>query len=250
MYIIGKSGMGKTELLKNVSIQDIQSGRGLAVIDPHGEFVEDLLNYIPENRVKDVIYLNPADIEHPIAFNVMEKVGFDQRHLVADGIMAVFKKIWVDAWSARMEYILNNTILALLEAPDSTLLGINRMLAEKEYRKQVVEHITDPEVKAFWVQEFAKYTDRFASEATAAIQNKVGQFVSNALIRNIIGQPKSSFDMRKAMDEEKIILVNLAKGRVGEDGSRLLGALLITKIQLGAMARIDVPRSERIISVL
>ncbi len=245
MYIIGKTGMGKSELLKNIAIQDIQDGRGLAFIDPHGDPVEDLLDYIPPERVKDVIYVNPADLEYPIAFNVMEEVDPDKRHLVADGIMAVFKKLWVDLWSARMEYILNYTILALLEVPDTTLLGINRMLAEKEYRHWVVNQIKDPEVKAFWTQEFAKYTDKFASEATAAIQNKIGQFVSNALVRNIVGQSKSSFDIRKAMDEQKILLVNISKGRVGEDASRLLGGLLITKIQLAAMSRVDIPKNER-----
>lgn len=245
MYIIGKTGMGKSELLKNIAIQDIQDGRGLAFIDPHGDPVEDLLDYIPPERINDVIYINPADLEHPIAFNVMEQVDYDSRHLVADGMMAVFKKIWIDAWSARMEYILNYTILALLEVPGSTLLGINRMLAEKDYRKSIVEQVKDSEVRAFWTQEFAKYTDKFASEATAAIQNKIGQFVSNALIRNIVGQPQSSFNMRQAMDEGKILLVNISKGRIGEDASRLLGALLITKIQLGAMSRVDIQKSER-----
>ncbi|MCC6934660.1 MAG: type IV secretion system DNA-binding domain-containing protein [Candidatus Yanofskybacteria bacterium] len=245
MYIIGKSGMGKSELLKNLAIQDIQDGRGLCFMDPHGDPVYDLLDYIPADRVKDVIFINPADMQYPIGFNVMEQVGFDQRHLVADGMMAVFKKIWVDAWSARMEYILNNTILALLEAPGSTLIGINRMLADKDYRRQVVNQITDPEVKAFWIQEFAKYTDKFASEATAAIQNKIGQFVSNPLIRNLIGQPTSSFNMREAMDQKKIILVDISKGRIGEDASRLLGAMIITKIQLAAMSRVDIPRHER-----
>ncbi len=245
MYIIGKSGMGKSELLKTLAIQDIQDGRGLCFMDPHGDPVYDLLDYIPPERVKDVIFINPADMQYPVGFNVMEQVGFDQRHLVADGMMAVFKKIWVDAWSARMEYILNNTILALLEAPGSTLLGINRMLAEKEYRRHVVENVTDPEVKAFWTQEFAKYTDKFASEATAAIQNKVGQFVSNSLIRNLIGQEKSTFNMREAMDQKKIILVDISKGRIGEDASRLLGAMIITKIQLAAMSRVDIPKHER-----
>lgn len=245
MYVIGKTGMGKSELLKNVAIQDIQDGRGLAFIDPHGDPVEDLFDYIPEARIKDVIYINPADLDYPVAFNVMEQVDPDKRHLVADGVMGVFKKIWVDVWSPRMEYILNNTILALLETPDATLLGINRMLAEKGYRAKVVSQLTDPVVKAFWAEEFAKYTDRFASEATAAIQNKVGQFVSSTLIRNIIGQPKSTLDMRKIMDEGKILLVNISKGRIGEDASRLLGALIITKLQLAAMSRVDIPERER-----
>lgn len=245
MYVIGKTGMGKSELLKNIAIQDIQDGRGLAFVDPHGDPVEDLFDYIPEDRIKDVIYINPADLEYPIAFNVMEQVDPDKRHLVADGVMGVFKKIWVDVWSPRMEYILNNTILALLETPDATLLGINRMLAEKGYRAKVVSQLTDPVVKAFWAEEFAKYTDRFASEATAAIQNKVGQFVSSTLIRNIIGQPKSTLDMRRIMDEGKILLINISKGRIGEDASRLLGALIITKLQLAAMSRVDMPERER-----
>ncbi|MDP2648142.1 MAG: type IV secretion system DNA-binding domain-containing protein [Candidatus Yanofskybacteria bacterium] len=245
MYVIGKTGMGKSELLKNIAIQDIQDGRGLALIDPHGDLAEDLINYIPPERVKDVIYINPADLEHPVAFNVMEHVDIDKRHLVADGIMAVFKKLWVDLWSARMEYILNYTILALLEVPGSTLLAINRMLAEKDYRKWVVDQVKDPEVKAFWTKEFASYTDRYTAEAVPAIQNKIGQFVSNVLIRNIIGQPHSSFDMRAAMDQSRIIIVNISKGKVGEDASRLLGGLLITKIQLAAMSRVDIQKSER-----
>jgi len=245
IYIVGKTGMGKSELLKTLAIQDIQAGRGLAFIDPHGDPVEDLFGYIPEERIKDVIYINPADLEYPIAFNVMEQVDPDRRHLVADGVMGVFKKIWVDVWSPRMEYILNNTILALLEVPDSTLLGINRMLAEKDFRNYVVSQLTDPVVKAFWTQEFAKYADRFASEATAAIQNKVGQFASSTLVRNIIGQPRSTIDMRGIMDGQKILLVNISKGSIGEDASRLLGALIITKIQLAAMSRVDTPERER-----
>ncbi|MBX4211384.1 MAG: type IV secretion system DNA-binding domain-containing protein [Candidatus Yanofskybacteria bacterium] len=245
MYVIGKTGMGKSELLKNIAIQDIQDGRGLALVDPHGDLADALLDYIPPERVKDVIYIDPADLQYPIAFNVLENVDPDKRHLVADGIMAVFKKLWVDMWSARMEYILSYTILALLEVPGTTLLGINRMLAEKDYRKWIVDQIHDPEVKAFWTKEFASYTDRYTAEAVPAIQNKIGQFVSNVLIRNIISQPKSSFDMRTAMDQGKILLINISKGKVGEDASRLLGGLLITKIQLAAMSRVDIPKSER-----
>ncbi|HEY4497398.1 MAG TPA: type IV secretion system DNA-binding domain-containing protein, partial [Candidatus Paceibacterota bacterium] len=183
MYVIGKTGMGKSTMLENMAIQDIQNGEGLAFIDPHGGTAEKLLEYIPEERIQDVIYFAPFDLDHPIAFNVMEDVGKDKRHLVVNGLMSVFKKIWVDAWSARMEYILNNTLLALLEYPDATLLSVNRMFADKAYRKKVVENVTDPSVKAFWIDEFAKYSDKFATEATAAIQNKVGQFISNPLIR-------------------------------------------------------------------
>ena len=244
-YVVGKTGMGKTLMLKNMAVQDIQSGKGIGFVDPHGEAAEELLEFVPSSRVNDVIYLNPADLDYPVAFNIMEKVDLEHRHLVASGLMGVFKKIWPDVWSARMEYILNNCILALLEYPGSTLLGVNRMLADAEYRKKVVDRATDPVVKAFWINEFARYTQRYEVEATAAIQNKVGQFISNPLIRNIIGQVKSSIDMRKAMDERKILILNLSKGRIGEDNSRLLGALLITKLQLAAMSRVDIPEEER-----
>jgi len=245
MYIIGKTGMGKTALLKNMAIQDIQAGRGVGIVDPHGEFAEEILDFIPKERINDVIYFNPADVEYPIAFNVMENVEFSQRHLVAAGLLGVFKKIWPDVWSARMEYILNNTILALLEIPGSTLLGINRMLSDKEYRKKVVERITDPTIKSFWLQEFAHYPDRFREEAVAPIQNKVGQFISAPLIRNIVSQVRSAFDMREIMDKGKILILNLSKGKIGEDPSRLLGALMITKLQLAAMSRVDIPEEER-----
>ena len=246
MYLIGKTGMGKTVMIKNMAIQDIQEGKGVGFVDPHGEAAEELLDFIPANRVNDVIYFNPADLDYPIAFNIMEKVDVEHRHLVASGLMGVFKKIWPDVWSARMEYILNNSILALLEYPGSTLLGVNRMLADPEYRKKIVDKVTDPVVKSFWLQEFARYTQRYEVEATAAIQNKIGQFISNPLIRNIIGQVRSAIDMRKVMDERKILILDLSKGRVGEDNSRLLGALLITKLQLAAMSRVDIPEKERV----
>jgi len=226
IYIIGKTGMGKTALLVNMAVQDINAGRGLAFIDPHGEAAEELLDYIPKERIKDVVYFNPADLEFPIGFNIMEIHDPEGRHLIAAGLMGVFKKIWPDVWSARMEYILNNCILALLEYPGSTLLGINRVLADIDYRRMVVEKVKDPVVKAFWLQEFARYTQRYEVEATAAIQNKVGQFVSNPLIRNIIGQEKSTIDIREMMDKGKIFIVNLSKGKIGEANSTLLGALI------------------------
>jgi len=245
VYVIGKTGMGKTVMMKNMAIQDIQRGKGIGFVDPHGEAAEELLDFVPSNRINDVIYFNPADLEYPIAFNIMEKVDVEHRHLVAGGLMGVFKKIWPDVWSARMEYILNNSILALLEYPAATLLGVNRMLADAEYRKKVVDKVTDPMIRAFWVQEFARYTQRLESEATAAIQNKVGQFISAPLIRNIIGQVETSIDMREVMDGGKILIANLSKGRMGEDNSRLLGALLITKLQLAAMTRVDLPEEKR-----
>jgi len=244
VYVIGKTGMGKSNLLEIMAIQDIQNGEGLAFLDPHGKSAELLLDHIPENRVDDVVYFAPFDMENPVSFNIMEDVGMDKRHLVVSGLMSAFKKIWVDAWSARMEYILNNALLALLEYPGATLLGVNRMFADKNYRKKVVANITDVSVKAFWEDEYAKYSDKFATEATAAIQNKVGQFISNPLVRNIIGQPKSSFDIRKMMDEKKIIIINLSKGLVGEANANLLGSFLITKIYLASMSRADVSQVE------
>lgn len=239
MYVIGKSGVGKSTLLENMAIQDIARGEGLAVLDPHGSFAEKMLDYIPMDRIKDVIYFAPFDTENPISFNVLEDVGADKRHFVASGLMSTFKKIWVDAWSARMEYILNNILLALLESPDATLLGVNRMLSDKAFREKTVANITDPGVKAFWVEEFAKYGDRYMQEAGAAIQNKIGQFTASPLIRNLIGQPKSSFDIRQAMDNQKILIVNLSKGRIGEQNTSLLGSMIITKIYLAAMSRAD-----------
>lgn len=248
MYVIGKTGMGKSTLLENMAAQDIQGGEGMCFIDPHGKTADLLLEYVPKERIRDVIYIAPFDTEYPISFNVLEAVNRDKRHLVVSGLMSTFKKIWVDAWSARMEYILTNTLLALLESPGSTLLGVNRMLSDKDYRKEVVSHVTDVSVKTFWTKEFANYTERQAAEAVPAIQNKVGQFTANPLIRNMIGQPNSSFDFRKAMDERKIIIINLSKGKIGDENMKLLGGLLVTKIYLAAMSRADV--SDRVIKML
>ncbi len=240
MYVVGKSGVGKSTLLENMAIQDIQNGEGIAVLDPHGSFAEKMLDYIPEDRIKDVIYFAPFDLDNPVSFNMLEDVGPSRRHFVASGLMSTFKKIWVDAWSARMEYILNNILLALLEYPGATLLGVNRMLADKIYRNKVVANISDPSVKAFWTDEFAKYGERYMQEAGAAIQNKIGQFTANPLVRNIIGQSKSSFDIREVMDKQKILIVNLSKGRIGEQNTSLLGSMIITKIYLAAMSRAEV----------
>lgn len=245
MYIIGQTGTGKTTFLENLAINDIRTGKGLAIIDPHGEFAEKMLDFIPESRIDDVIYFNPADMKFPIAFNPLEQVNSDFRHLVASSVMGVFKKIWVDAWSARMEYILNNTLLALLEYPNSTLLDVMRMFSDKDYRNRIVDGLKDPVIKAYWTNEFAKYTEKLSTEALSAIQNKVGQFVSNPLIRNIIGQPRSTMNMRDIMDNGKILIANLSKGMMGEDNSALLGGMLITKLQLAAMSRVDISMDER-----
>ncbi len=245
-YIIGKAGSGKSTLMENMCYSDILKGKGMGLIDPHGEFAEKLINYIPKERIKDVVYINPSDIEWPVAFNIIEEVPLEMRHIVKSGLMSVFKKIWPDVWSARMEYILSNTILALLEYKGATLLSINRMLADNQYRKSILEHVTDPMVKAFWYDEFDKYSEKFKNEAIAPIQNKVGQFISNPLIRNIIGQVETKIDMRTIMDESKILIVNLSKGLTGEENCALLGALIVTKIQLAAMSRADMPVEKRI----
>ncbi len=245
MYVIGKTGMGKTTLLENMVISDIRAGKGVAVVDPHGDFAEKILNFIPPSRINDVIYFNPADIDYPIAFNVMEQVDPKYKHLVASGLIGVFKKIWADSWGPRLEYLLRNVILGLLEYPGSTLLGVPRMLVDKEYRSKVVKKISDPVVKSFWINEFTKYSNQFTVEAISPIQNKVGQFLSSSLVRNIISQTNSTIDMKEITDGQKIFIVNLSKGRIGEDYSALLGAMLITKIQLAIMGRVDIPEDER-----
>ncbi len=245
MYIIGKSGTGKSALLGNLIMQDIQNGEGVCVVDPHGELAEDILTKIPESRKKDVIYFNPADTEFSIGFNVLELPDPQYKHLVASGLMGIFTKIWANVWSARMEYIMNNAILALLDTPGTTLLGIPRLLTDKKYRQEIINNLKDPVVKAFWVNEYEVWQEKFRNEAIAPIQNKVGQFLSTAMVRNIVGQSKSSIDIFDLMNQKKIFIVNVSKGRIGEDNSALLGAMLITKIQLAAMERVRIPENER-----
>jgi len=245
MYLIGKTGMGKSTILENMIVDDIRSGKGVMVVDPHGDLAEKIIDYIPSSRVNDVIYFNPADIDYPIAFNIVEQVDAHLRHLVASGLIGVFKKLWADSWGPRLEYILRNAILAVLDYPGSTLLAITRMLSDKNFRKRVIEKIQDPVVKSFWVNEFSGYANNFASEAVSPIQNKVGQFLSSALIRNIVGQVKSSIDLREVMDTGKILILNLSKGRIGEDNSALLGAMMITKVQLSVMSRVDILERDR-----
>ena len=245
MYLIGKTGMGKSTVLENMIIGDIRAGRGVAVVDPHGDLAEKIIEYVPDERINDVIYFNPADMNYPIAFNLVEQVEPHLRHLVASGLIGVFQKLWADSWGPRLEYILRNAILAILDYPGSTILGVIRMLSDKSYRKKVVSNVKDPVVKSFWEKEFASYADKFASEAVSPIQNKVGQFLSSSFMRNIVGQVRSSIDIRKVMDSNKVLIINLSKGRIGEDNSALLGAMLITRIQLAAMSRVDIVEKER-----
>lgn len=245
MYVLGKSGTGKSVLLHNLITQNIKNGEGVCVIDPHGELAEEILELIPENRIKDVIYFNPADPDFHIGFNVLQIDDPKLKHLVASGIMGIFTKIWANAWSSRMEYILNNAILALLDTPGTTLLGIPRLLVDKEYRQMIIGNLKDPIVKSFWLHEYEEWRDQFRNEAIAPIQNKVGQFLSTSIIRNVVGQSKSTIDIFKIMNEGKIFIVNVSKGRIGEDNSALLGGMIITKLQLAAMERVRIPENER-----
>lgn len=245
VYIIGKTGMGKSTLLENMIFADINSGKGVAVVDPHGDLAEHVLDYIPSHRTNDVILFDPSDRDFPIGFNMMEEVDPAYNTVVASGLVGIFKKIYAESWGPRLEHILRNTILALLEYQGATMLGITRMLQDVEYRDRVVKKIEDPVVKSFWVNEFAKMEPRLRSEAISPILNKVGQFLSSPIIRNIVGQPKSSFQLRHAMDNKKIVIVNLSKGKIGEDNSALLGAMIITKFQLDAMSRANIPEKER-----
>lgn len=244
LYIIGQTGTGKSKLMNLLALSDIYHGEGMAIVDPHGDFATDMLQYIPEHRLKDVIYFNPTDRDNPIAFNPLEVTDDIMKNNISSEMIGVLKRMF-DSWGPRLEYILRYTILALLDYPDSTLLGITRMLTEKEFRKKVIREIKDPVVKNFWVNEFASWNDKFANEAVAPVLNKVGAFTANPLIRNIIGQPKSAMDLRKIMDEGKILIVNLSRGQIGEDNAAILGAMMVTKIQLAAMGRANVPLEQR-----
>lgn len=245
MYVMGKTGMGKTNLLETMAIQDIRNGHGVAYIDPHGDTAEKLLAAIPTRRMNDVIYFNPPDLERPIGFNVMEVGDPDTKHLIASGIVGVFHKLWANSWGVRLENTLRHAVLSLLAYPDTTLLGVLKILMDEKYRKTVIKNEKDPIIRMFWEKQFEEYSDRFRAEVIEPVQNKVSQFSTNPLIRNIIGQSKSAFDVRDVMDNGKILIMNLAKGRMGEDNTALLGALLITKIQLAGMARADTPEHKR-----
>ena len=244
LYIIGKSGVGKSFLLNLLTLSDVFHDKGFAVVDPHGDYAQDIMRFIPEHRIDDVVYFNPADGDFPVAFNPMEVSDVNRRNNVASEIVGVLKKMFGDSWGPRLEHILRYTLLALLETPNTTLLGIVRMLTDKKYRNEIIANVKDPVVKAFWINEFASWNDKFASEAVAPVLNKVGAFTANPLIRNVLGQEKSSFNIRKMMDEGKILIVDLSRGKIGEDNASILGSLIITKIQLDAMSRADIPNIE------
>ncbi|MCT4592352.1 MAG: type IV secretion system DNA-binding domain-containing protein [Candidatus Gracilibacteria bacterium] len=245
IYIVGKTGMGKSTLLENMIFSDIQAGKGVAVVDPHGDLADAILGFVPSNRTNDVVLFDPSDSDYPVSFNMLECRNQAHRHLIASGVLGVFKKIFADSWGPRLEHILRNTLLALVEAPNTTMLGIMRMLVDPPYRRQVLKQVKDPMVLSFWNDEFGKWEPRQRVEAISPIQNKVGQFLSTSLVRNILGQPKSSIDLRFAMDKGKIIIINLSKGKIGEDNSALLGSMMITKFQLDVMSRADTPEKER-----
>ena len=243
LYIIGQTGVGKSGLLELLTLSDIYSTNGFAVIDPHGDYAQHVIDFIPAHRVDDVIYFNPADREFPIGFNPLEVTDPNMKNHISSEIVGVLKRMF-ESWGPRLEYILRYTLLALLDYPGSTMLDITRMLTEKDYRKDVIDHVTDPVVKNFWTVEFASWNDKFASEAVAPVLNKVGAFTANPMIRNIVGQKESTMNIRSAMDNGKILIVNLSRGLVGEDNAAILGALMVTKIQLAAMSRADIVNIE------
>ncbi len=228
-------------------ISDVLAGEGACFVDPHGDTVEELLSYIPPNRIQDVVYFNPTDVNHPVGFNLLELKDKSQRDLIADGVVEVFKKQFGDSWGPRLQYILTNTVATLAEAQGTSLLGVTRLLTDKNYRKFILKQVNDPILYKFWADEFAQMSEnsRLVTEAVSPIQNKVGRFISSAVTRNIVGQVKSTIDLREIMDNQKILLVNLAQGRLGEETASLLGGMIITRLQATAMERVDIPEEER-----
>jgi len=245
VYVVGQTGMGKSTLLLNMLVQDIQRGKGVALIDPHGDLAEQLLDHIPRKRMTDVIYINPADTEYPVGINLLDSDKSAGRHLIASHLVDIFKKIWSDSWGPRLEYILRNTILALLECGGHTLLSIPRLLIDPEFRAVVLSRVQDPVVRTFWQVEYELYPKVFRTETISPIQNKVGQFLSVPVMRNILGQDQNKVDFRSAMDSGGILIVNLSKGRLGEDNTGLLGSLIVSKLFLTAMSRSDTPQRQR-----
>lgn len=245
IYAIGKTGVGKSTLLLNMAVSDIERNNGFCIIDPHGDIAENILNYIPQDRIKDVIYFNPADIEYPIAFNPLKNVHPDFHHLVASGLISTFRKIWADNWGPRLEHILRFSLLTLLQYKEGILLDIQPLLTDIEFRNKVLSRITDQSLLVFWYNEYDKFSNSLRAEAISPILNKIGIFSSSSLLRNIVGQQTRSFHIQKVMDEGKILIINLAKGKLGEDVSALLGSLMVTQIQLAALYRARQPEHTR-----
>lgn len=245
VYLIGKTGAGKSTLIANMAIDDVRKSRGVGIIDPHGDLSETILDYIPKRRINDVIYLEPFDTQRPFSLNVLEVHNEQQRDLVASGIVSIFYKIYGNSWGPRLEYILRNVILTLLESPGATLVDVLRLLSDVGFRKKIVERLRDPIIKDFWEKEFAKMPDSMRAEAVSPIQNKVGQFVSSKMVRNIVGHTKSTINLEQIMNEGKILILNLSQGKLGEDNAALLGAMIITQIQLAAMNRSFMKEEDR-----
>jgi type IV secretory pathway TraG/TraD family ATPase VirD4 len=245
MYVIGKTGTGKSTLLETLIRQDMASGQGLALLDPHGDLVEKVLAQLPEQRKDDVIYFNVPDHTQPLGLNPLENIAPLKRPFAASGLIEVFKKIWMDSWGPRLEHIMRNALLALLDQPQATLADILRLLNDQEFRRKAQARIQNDQVRDFWAKEYENYPVRFRLEAIAPIQNKVGAFLANPVLNKILTQTKNAFYLRRVMDEGKILLVNLAKGKIGEDTATLLGALLVTRIGLAALSRADVPEEDR-----
>jgi hypothetical protein len=246
LYIAGKSGTGKTKLLELLISSDLQAGRGVIFLDPHGDSAKEILNFIPESRIKDVVYFDPTDLEYPIGFNPMEGVGeFEFKQNIVSGFIAIFKKLFGLNWNERFEHVLRYTTLALLEYPSASVMAIPRMLTDNLFRQEVISYISDPLVKKFWTTEFAAWNEQFASQAIVPIINKIGQFVANPMIRNIVGQAKTGFSLEEIMNKEKIFIANLPIGKLGEENSALLGSMLVTKIWQTAMARTSIPEENR-----
>jgi hypothetical protein len=230
--------------LELFALSDIYHGQGYAIIDPHGDFAVNNMRFIPESRLKDVVYFNPADTAFPLGFNPLEVTNPNQKTNISSEVIGVLKRMFGESWGPRLEYILRYTILALLDRPETTMLDITRMLTDKKFREDTLSYCKDTVVMQFWRVEFASWNDKFVAEAIAPVLNKVGAFTANPVIRNIIGQPKSTFKIREIMDEGKILIVNLSKGLIGEDNASILGSFLVTKIQLAAMSRSDIPNIE------
>jgi GTPase SAR1 family protein len=245
LFIVGQTGTGKSTLIRNLIAQDIERGYGVGLIDPHGEMAEEILDSIPPQRTDHVVYFNPADHEFPVGLNVLRAGSGQAPHLIASYIVGALKSIWRDSWGPRMEYILYACLAALQECDNVTLLAVQRMLADSAYRTWVVRQVRDPMVRAFWESEFAGYDRRFLTEVIAPVQNKIGQLVMAPPIRHILGQVRSTVDIRFIMDNSRILIANLAKGKVGEDKANLLGSLLVTQFQLSALSRADVPSANR-----
>lgn len=245
LYVVGKSGTGKSKLLELLINEDIRAGHGVGVLDPHGDLVDAVIKYVPKHRIEDVLLFNPADIDYPVAFNPLEQVPPEYRVRVTIGFIEIFNKIFGSNWTPRLEHVLRYTTLALLDSPNTTVLSILKMLSDKNYRQKIVARIDDSVVKNFWVNEFAAWSEKFDNEAIMPILNKVGQFVSTSLIRNIIGQTLNKVDLRKIIDEGKILFCRLSKGFLGEENTQLLGAMFVTKIHQAAMGRTDMPEDQR-----